>query len=321
MGVPPATDFLKPGIWYQKGCCGRDARVPRKMLKILSFAKINLALSVLGKRLDGYHDIQTVFQTVDLSDELEFRASGRLEFHCDNFADIRPEENLVWKAASLLASTTGKSLGAAITLKKRIPAGAGLGGGSGDAAAALLALRRFWSLDLTDSDLLSIAERLGSDVPFFLSGGTALGTGRGEKISHLPDLPQQYLVLIYPGIHVSTAEAYRSLNLGLTSSKEDHRIQRFIGQVQAGSGFLTGIFNDFEASVLAAYPPIMEAKRFLEERGATVALLSGSGSSVFGFFSNEESALAASREVEREAWRVFPAKTLSRAEYFQKMFG
>ena len=291
------------------------------MLKIRSFAKINLALSVLGRRLDGYHDIQTIFQTVDLSDELEFSDSAQLDLHCEDFPDIRPEENLVWRAATLLSSAVDKKSGAAVTLKKRIPAGAGLGGGSGDAAATLLGLRRFWNLKVPDSDLLSLAEKLGSDVPFFLSGGTALGTGRGEKINPLPDSPRRHLVIIFPGIHVSTAEAYRSLNLGLTSSEEDHRIQHFIGQVQAGRSYLTGIFNDFEASVLTAYPPVMEAKRFLEQRGATATLLSGSGSSVFGFFSSEESAFAASRNVPREAWRVFPAKTLSRAEYFQNMFG
>jgi 4-diphosphocytidyl-2-C-methyl-D-erythritol kinase len=109
--------------------------------------------------------------------------------------------------------------------------------------------------------------------------------------------------------------------LGLTSSTEDHRIQRFIGQVQSGGIVLTGLFNDFEASILAAYPSIREAKSFLQEWGATATLLSGSGSSVFGFFSDEESASAVSRRVRRETWRVFPAKTLSRAEYFQKMFG
>jgi 4-diphosphocytidyl-2-C-methyl-D-erythritol kinase len=127
--------------------------------------------------------------------------------------------------------------------------------------------------------------------------------------------------VIFPGIHVSTAEAYRSLNLGLTSTTEDHRIQRLCGQVQSGEYSLTGIFNDFEVSILPAYPPIMEAKDFLKERGAIASMLSGSGSSVFGFFSNEESAFAAARGVVREAWRVFPAKTLSRAEYFQNMFG
>ncbi len=291
------------------------------MLKIRSFAKINLSLAVLGRRLDGYHDIQTVFQTINLFDELEFCASRQLELCCENLPDVDQHDNLVWKAASRLASFCGVKQGVSITLRKKIPAGAGLGGGSSNAATALLGLRLFWNIAASDSDLFSLAEGLGSDVPFFLNGGTALGTGRGEKINPLPDIPPNHLVLIFPGIQVSTAEAYRSLNLGLTSSASDHKIQHFTGQMQAVNGSLTGIFNDFEASILAAYPPILEAKIFLEKRGATATLLSGSGSSVFGFFSDEESAVAASRNVSQRGWRVFPAKTLSRAEYFQHMFG
>jgi 4-diphosphocytidyl-2-C-methyl-D-erythritol kinase len=286
-----------------------------------SFAKVNLALSVLGRRTDGYHDIQTVFQSIDLCDDLEFRSSSRLQLHCENLPGVRKEDNLVWKAATLLAAALDEKRGASIVLRKRIPAGSGLGGGSSNAAATLLGLRRFWNVELPDSDLFSIASGLGSDVPFFINGGTALGTGRGEKIYPLPDPPMQHMVVIFPGIHVSTAEAYRSLNLGLTSIAEDHRIHRFCGQVKEGANYLTGIFNDFEVSILPAYPPIMEAKRFLAARGAVATLLSGSGSSVFGFFPDEESAFAAARETVREAWRVFPAKTLSRAEYFPNMFG
>jgi 4-diphosphocytidyl-2-C-methyl-D-erythritol kinase len=290
-------------------------------LRANSFAKINLALSVLGRRMDGYHDIQTIFQSISLHDELEFRESAQLQLLCEDFPDLRSEDNLVWKAASLLASTLAEKRGVSITLKKRTPAGAGLGGGSSNAAVALLALRRFWDIDMPDSDLSALAARLGSDVPFFLNGGTALGVGRGEIIHSLPDIMPEHLVVIFPGIHVSTAEAYRSLNLGLTSSAEDHRIQRFCGQVQDGIRALTGIFNDFEVSILAAYPGIRKAKSFLESKGAIVSMLSGSGSSVFGFFSDEESASAAAREAAREAWRVFPAKTLSRAEYLHNMFG
>jgi 4-diphosphocytidyl-2-C-methyl-D-erythritol kinase len=286
-----------------------------------SFAKVNLALSVLGRRTDGYHDIQTIFQTIDVSDELEFQHAPQLELHCENLDGVPPENNLVWKAATLFTDTLGLKRGVSITLRKRIPAGAGLGGGSGNAAATLLGLQRFWNIHLPEYMLQSLASGLGSDVPFFLSGGTALGIGRGERISLLRDLPAQHLVVIFPGIHVSTAEAYRSLNLGLTSSSEDHRIQRFCGRVREGKIYPTEIFNDFEASILSAYPPIMEAKSFLEAQGSVATLLSGSGSSVFGFFSDEESAFAAARESTRATWRVFPAKTLSRAEYSQNMFG
>jgi 4-diphosphocytidyl-2-C-methyl-D-erythritol kinase len=291
------------------------------LLRVRSFAKINLGLSVLGRRPDGYHEIQTIFQTISLCDELEFRPSDRLELSCENLPDTPKEENLVWKAAVYLAEKIAERRGASITLRKKIPAGAGLGGGSSNAAATLLGLCRFWDIKLPDFDLLSIAAGLGSDVPFFLSGGMAMGTGRGEKIELLPDIPSEHLVVIFPGVHISTAEAYRSLNLGLTSSSRAHTIHTLYSQAKSGKSFLAEIFNDFEASILPASPPIMEAKRFLEERGATAVLLSGSGSSVFGFFSNEESAFAVSRAVARETWRLFPAKTLSRAEYFQKMFG
>ncbi len=286
-----------------------------------SFAKINLVLSVLGRRTDGYHDIQTVFQSIDICDDLEFRDSPCLELFCEDLPGIRKEDNLVWKAAKLLASALDEKRGASITLRKRIPAGSGLGGGSSNAAATLLGLCRLWNTELPASDLLSLAANLGSDVPFFLKGGTALGVGKGEEIYPLPDPPESHIVVIYPDIHISTAEAYRALNLGLTSSAEDHRIQNFCGQVKEGKDYLAGIFNDFEASILPACPPILEARTFLEMRGAVAAQLSGSGSSVFGFFSSEESAFAAAREAAREAWRVFPAKTLSRTEYIQNMFG
>ncbi len=286
-----------------------------------SCAKVNLALSVLGRRADGYHEIRTIFQTIGLWDDLEFRPSAGLELSCEGLQGVRAEDNLVYKAASLLSETLSGNRGVSITLRKRIPAGAGLGGGSGNAAVTLLALRRFWGVDISDGELAGIAARLGSDVPFFLGGGTALGSGRGEQIQPLRDLPRAHLVVIFPAVHVSTAEAYRSLNLGLTYAAEDHRIQRFYGPLQEGSCGWTGIFNDFEASILAAHPPIREAKELLMERGATASLLSGSGSSVFGFFPDEESASAAARGGFPEAWRVFPAKTLSRAEYLHSMFG
>lgn len=292
-----------------------------RSIRIRSFAKINLALAVLGKRPDGYHNIQTVLQSISIHDELEFRLSDRLELQCENLPGVAKENNLVWKAANMLAESVSGRFGASMVLKKKIPSGAGLGGGSGNAAATLLGLCRLWKIGIPEFDLRPLAAKLGSDVPFFLSGGTALGSGRGEKIHPLPNPPTLHLVVIFPGVQVSTVEAYRSLNLGLTSATEDNRIYRFCGQLKNDQGFLTGIFNDFEASILPAYPPIREAKNFLRLQGAAVTLLSGSGSAVFGFFNNEESALAASRAKARETWRVFPAKTLSRTEYFRSMFG
>lgn len=290
-------------------------------IRIRSFAKINLSLAVLGRRPDGYHDIQTVFQSISLCDEMEFRASDRLELRSENLPGVAQNDNLVWKAAEMLADAVSAGRGASITLKKKIPSGAGLGGGSSNAAATLLGLCRLWGIRSSEIDLVPMAARLGSDAPFFLGGGTALGSGRGEKIHPLPDPPALHLVVIFPGVQVFTAEAYRSLNLGLTSETEDNRIHRFCGQLKKDQSYLTGIFNDFEASILSAYPPILQAKDFLGRQGATATLMSGSGSAVFGFFRDEESALAASRVKTRETWRVLPAKTLSRTEYSKSMFG
>ncbi|HYK90899.1 MAG TPA: 4-(cytidine 5'-diphospho)-2-C-methyl-D-erythritol kinase [Acidobacteriota bacterium] len=290
-------------------------------LIVHSFSKINLALSVLGRRADGFHEIRTVFQSIDLCDELEFHPGKELEVFCADLPDVSPHENLVWKAASKLAREIPGKLGARIVLRKKIPSGSGLGGGSANAAATLLGLCRFWDLSVSSARLQCMAAELGSDVPFFLQGGTALGVSRGDEIYPLTELPSANLLIVIPDVHVSTAEAYRSLSLGLTSTPSAHKIQGFCRRLREGMPSLAEIFYDFETSILSAYPAIREAKNFLIQRGATASLLSGSGSSVFGFFSDEESALAASRAATRETWRVFPAKTLSSAEYHQRTFG
>jgi 4-diphosphocytidyl-2-C-methyl-D-erythritol kinase len=289
-----------------------------QVLKARSFCKVNLALEVLGRRPDGYHEIRTVFQTIDLHDELEIRDRTDLDLRCSGLEGLTPEENLVWKAACSLRESAGVRRGAAMMLRKRVPAGAGLGGGSSNAATTLLALNRFWNLGLSLGQLAELAASLGSDVAFFLQGGTALGIGRGEEIYPLEDPPAATLVVIFPGIHVSTAAAYAGLNLSLTSWKRPLRIQQFCGRLEE---LPSGIFNDFETTVLPAYAGIREAKSCLDSSGATATLLSGSGSSVFGFFREEESALAACRAAARPQWRVFPAKTLSRSEYIPRVFG
>ncbi len=291
-------------------------------LRIRSYAKINLALAVLGKRNDGFHEIRTVFQSIDLYDEMEFRPSTQLEVHCRNLSGVPREQNTIWRAASALAKLASPAMQAEIVLEKRIPAGAGLGGGSSNAAAALFGLMRLWGLNLDPGQLRGLASEIGSDVPFFLQGGTALGIGRGDEIYPLPEIRPIHLVVVYPGIRISTAAAYGSLSLMLTSGSAAPRIQGLCDRLAEQKMLAAMIFNDFETSILPAYPAVREARDFLRERGATAAMLSGSGSSVFGFFPDEESALAASRACSmRETWRVFPTKTLSRAEYFQGIFG
>jgi len=291
------------------------------ILRAKSFCKINLALAVLGKRRDGFHEIRTVFQTIDLHDELELRPAEGIRLRCDSLPGLPEEDNLAWRAASRLASAFPGSPGVEIVLQKRVPAGSGLGGGSSNAASTLLALCRFWNVRPESARLLSLASSLGADVPFFLTGGTALGCGRGDEVSPLPDPATSHLVVVYPGVSVSTAAAYGSLNLKLTCTGAVSRINRFLEGLRRGTIRPAAIFNDFETSILSDFPAVREARDALIEQGAVAALLSGSGSSVFGFFRNEESALAASRALARESWRAFPAKTLSRVEYSQRMFG
>jgi len=290
-------------------------------IRVRSFAKINLALSVLGRRDDGYHEIRTVLQSIDLCDELVFESDSEIRLRCTGLDSVQPRDNLVFRAAESLRRATATRHGADIFLKKSVPSGAGLGGGSSNAAATLLALARLWGLSVPMDDLCRIAAQLGSDVPFFLTGGTALGVGRGQEIHPLPEWPETPLVVIYPGTAISTAEAYRSLKLELTSADAASRIERFCGQAARTSTAMTPLFNDFETSILPAYPAVREAREFLAEHGATAVLLSGSGSAVFGFFSDEESALAVSRMPMRGSWRAFPAKTLSRSDYHRAMFG
>ncbi len=290
-------------------------------LRVRSFAKINLALAVLGKRPDGFHEIRTVFQSIDLHDEILLYGASGFQLECEGLPDVAPEQNLVWKAAIALARLTRHTGGARIILRKRIPVGAGLGGGSSNAAATLLGLCRLWKLELEASELISLASGLGSDVSFFLRGGTALGIGRGEEIYPLPPMAPGHLVVVYPGIQVSTTEAYRRLSLELTSGEAATKIQGFCGRLCDGASYVAGIFNDFEAAILPAYPAVREAKSFLSDRGAVAVMLSGSGSSVFGFFLDEESALAVERASCPKGWRVLPAKTLSHAEYIQHLFG
>ncbi len=287
---------------------------------VRSFAKINLALAVLGPREDGYNEIRTVLQSIDLHDILEISLSPALELECEGLEDVPLHDNLVWRAATRLQSEYPRG-GARILLRKKIPPGSGLGGGSSNAAAALLGLIRLWGLEVPPGRLRDLTAGLGADVPFFLSGGTALGIGRGDEVYPLPDYPSCHVLVIYPGLPISTTEAYGQLSQRLTPAISRNRIQDFCSSLGIGSGFPTGIFNDFERVILAEHGSVREARDFLTECGATAALLSGSGSSVFGFFRSEESALAASSAIEREAWRVFPAKTLSRSGFFQRLFG
>jgi 4-diphosphocytidyl-2-C-methyl-D-erythritol kinase len=284
-----------------------------------AFAKINLLLRVLGRRADGFHEIRTVLQTITLCDRLTFEplADERIELVCDAPDIPADESNLVFKAAVALRNRFRTGRGARITLEKSIPAQGGLGGGSSDAAVALLALSRMWNLKTDADELAEIAATLGADVPFFLTGGTALGTGTGATITPLDDEEKQHLVIVVPGVGVATDEAYRALNApALTKEEGVANLSVSRREPQFQGSFREAMRNDFEAVVTRLRPEIGPAKEALSRAGARREMLSGSGSAVFGVFDDKGAAERASVELKAEGdWRVFPCATLSRAEY------
>jgi len=283
-----------------------------------SFAKINLHLEVLGKRDDGFHELVTLFQTVSMCDELTFeRTESGLDIHCDN-ADLPVDEtNLVMRAGAELRRETGVDLGARISLRKRIPIGGGLGGGSSNAAVALIGLSRLWELNSTVEQLEAIAKKLGSDVPFFLHGGTAIGSGRGDIIQSIDDFPGEYLIIVTPNVYVSTSKAYAGLGAPNLTNEGSNRILNVSRAMEILSRELK---NDFEKTVFAAFPEIERVKSKLLELGAKQALLSGSGASVFGIFDNEETRQTAVKALGEETdWRSFAVAAVSRHEYREKL--
>ena len=282
-----------------------------------SFAKINLHLRVLGKRDDGYHEIFTVFQTVSLADELTFEPADTLGLVCDDPAVPTDGMNLIFRAARALDPDRG----ARVSLVKRIPIGGGLGGGSSNAASALIGLNRLWGLGLSVDQLASIGAGIGSDVPFFLSGGTGIGIERGADIEAVPDFDGGLMVLVTPDVHVSTAAAYASLHAENLTNGDLNRILRVCRSEAESTDFLRStLINDFEPTVFAEFPEIGRAKQGLIELGADQALMSGSGASVFGIFDKEETRQAALKALDNEVnWRRFAVAAISRSEYREKM--
>ncbi|MEO5859719.1 MAG: 4-(cytidine 5'-diphospho)-2-C-methyl-D-erythritol kinase [Pyrinomonadaceae bacterium] len=286
-------------------------------LSLPSFAKVNLHLRVLGKRDDGFHEIFTVFQTVSLADELTFESSKVLELVCNDPAVPTDDTNLILQAARALSPDRG----ARISLIKRIPMGGGLGGGSSNAATALIGLNRLWEIGLEARQLAHIGAEVGSDVPFFLSGGTAVGIGRGTGIEPAADLVEPFMILIEPGVHVSTTAAYVGLGAENLTNTELNRILRVCRSEAESPDFLkSALINDFEKTVFAEFPEIGRAKQRLIELGANRALMSGSGSSVFGIFDKEETRQTAMKALDNEVnWRKFSVAAISRSEHCEKM--
>lgn len=268
-----------------------------------AYAKVNLTLAVGEKRPDGYHEVVSVMQRVSLCDTLTAEQTREgITLTCSDPALPSGEENLAHRAASLFFRETGIAGGAALTLEKRIPSQAGLGGGSSDAASALLALRKLYAPALPDTELETMAAALGSDVPFFIRGGTQLATGRGEVLSPLPPLTDGWFVIVKPTESFSTPSMYRRLdNLPPACTPPIPPLQGGLPALAAG------LFNRFEAAIPAG-SAVWDIKARLAAYGALASLLSGSGSAVFGLFDTETAARSAV-EALRPAWpEIFLAR-------------
>ncbi len=266
-------------LWYRKD----------DSIEVKAHAKINLNLKILGKRPDGYHDLTSVVQTITLHDTLVLEAAPEgISLEVNDPAVPADPTNLAWLAASSLPPSRGACRGVRIRLKKEIPAGAGLGGGSSDAAATLVGLNRLWGLRLPLGELVSIAAAIGSDVPFFLTGGTALLRGRGTEVQPLPDLGGYRILLVLPGAPISTRELYTLLRAPLTPARKISSMARFsptpTGSLAKEVEDWMHAGNDLESLARYLCPAIGDIKDRLLGAGATAAAMSGSGSSVFGVF-------------------------------------
>jgi 4-diphosphocytidyl-2-C-methyl-D-erythritol kinase len=290
-------------------------------LRVKSHAKINLGLEVLGVRADGYHELRTLFQTVDLHDDITITLRPRsrtIEVGCDHPLVPEDESNLAYKAAAALRQFGRATGGVRIEIKKRIPVGGGLGGGSSNGAMVLLGLDRLWKLGLGPAGLHPLARRLGADVPYFLVGGTALGMARGDEVYPLHRQIRGHVVIADPGSPVSTAAVFRRIDARLTPRENSNIIFRFASRDLDG-GAWSLLSNDLEPAALEESPVLKAGvgriRGLLVREGALLAALSGSGSSYFGFFDDPAQARSAVEALRNAGVRALRARTLSVEQY------
>lgn len=289
--------------------CGALGSGKARRLELSAAAKVNLALEVLRRRSDGYHEIATVMQTVDLSDRLILEDADGLEVRTSAPGVPTDERNLAYRAAVALRDAAGVERGARITLDKRIPVGAGLGGGSTDAAAALVGLNRLWGLRWPAAGLEELAVGLGMDVPFFLRGGAALATGRGERLAPLGGAALG-LVLVNPRFAVSTADMYGRVTPAMYSDGARAREAAAALETRRAGRVAVNLYNGLEVAARAAYPQIGQMQAALVAAGALGAAMSGSGPTVFGVARSWEQARQIRGRVARGSWECWAVRTL-----------
>jgi 4-diphosphocytidyl-2-C-methyl-D-erythritol kinase len=279
-------------------------------MKILSPAKVNLFLKVIGKRIDGYHDLMTLMCCIGLYDTVSLNVGNtNIAVSCNHPLVPEDESNLAYVAAHLFLNTLDKNEGVNIFIQKQIPVAAGLGGGSSNAAAVLLGLNRHYGNPFSKENLMSMGLSIGADVPFFIFQSPAIATGIGEKLKAYPGLENMRILLVSPGFSVSTAEVYKKLNLGLTKCKK--KPKRFLLNNQRFDP-RWHLFNDLESVTASKYPVINTVKKALLSHGALGALMSGSGPAVFGLFSDQDRASYANHALYRAyGWEMYLADMIT----------
>lgn len=279
-----------------------------KSLTLKAPAKVNYLLDVIRKRPDGYHELRMIMQRVNLCDEITIKLTDTPELTttCGKKGVPDGPGNIAWKAARTMLDLAGSGQGAEITVTKNIPVAAGLGGGSSDAATVLMGMNELLGLNLSDQRLMEIGLKLGADVPFFIFKQTALAEGVGEQLKAMPEMPKLWVLLVNPGVHVSTAWVYQ--NLKLTDSRELAKLPEFFGSISDVCSIMS---NDLETVTIPEFPVIAEIKERLLKAGATASMMSGSGPTVFGLFTEQEKAQAAQEEITRsEGWFAAAVETL-----------
>jgi 4-diphosphocytidyl-2-C-methyl-D-erythritol kinase len=282
-------------------------------LILKSYAKINLCLYVLKKREDGYHEILSVMQAIDLYDQLTLHKTEKeITIHCDHPHVPKDENNLAYRAADLLFKQTGLKGGVRIDIEKQIPVSAGLGGGSSNAAFTLKGLNRLYDLKLSVQSLDSIASRIGSDVPFFLYSGQAVAEGRGEKIGPIRLYRGYGLVLVCPNLEISTRKVYQKAKIDLTDRRGFVNL-KLCDNKDDFFETLRQFENDLEKVVISGHTVISQIKRTLENSGAIRSLMSGSGPAVYGVFERKSQAEEVARKLTRGNWQIFLTRPIARS--------
>jgi 4-diphosphocytidyl-2-C-methyl-D-erythritol kinase len=280
-------------------------------LRLMAPAKINWTLEVIGRRPDGFHEVKTILQTIDLCDSLELETASELTLAATGEGLPPPQENLTTRAARLLQESTGYSGGARIRLTKTIPVAAGLGGGSSDAAAALRGLDRLWGLALPHERLVELAAEVGSDVPFFLRGGTALAEGRGERMAPLPDAPRTAILVVVPPLSIAQKTQRMYSLLGREHYSDGGASDRFAAALKQGQPLEEGALYDvFDSLAFRAFPELEACRQALIQAGASAVHLAGSGPALFVLLRDEEQRERLARAAASAGAKAFAAATI-----------